>query len=68
MQRWPSRSPGGRLIGRVVLMNATYPQYMAAGGELLRSDVPARHLPARLLELIAEYSKARGLDPYLVSA
>lgn len=58
----------GDYRGGSVLMKRTYPQYMAAGGELLPVDVRRIIFPLAYWDLIREYSKARGLDPYLVSA
>ena len=50
-------------------MKRAYPQYLAAGGETLPTEILQVIFPGRLLAAAAEATrKERSLDPYLVAA
>ena len=56
------------LRGSITLMRRAYPQFMAAGGELLPREVLSIIFPLSYWTLIQKHASARGLDPYLVAA
>jgi soluble lytic murein transglycosylase len=56
------------LRGSITLMRRAYPQFMAAGGELLPREVLSLIFPLSYWELIQKHSEAQRLDPYLVAA
>jgi soluble lytic murein transglycosylase len=58
----------GELRRGINAMKRAYPQYIAAGGEQLPSDMLKVLFPLDYWTLIERHSKARGLDPYLVAA
>jgi soluble lytic murein transglycosylase len=49
-------------------MKRAYPQYLAAGGEDLPSDLLGVLFPLDYWPLIRKYSESRGLDPYVIAA
>lgn len=56
------------LRGSITLMRRAYPQFMAAGGELLPREMLSIIFPVSYWELIQKHANARSLDPYLVAA
>ena len=54
--------------GGINTMRRAYPQFMAAGGDELPRAVQLVIFPLTYADLIAKYSAANGLDPYLVAA
>lgn len=54
--------------GAITLMRRAYPQFLAAGGEVLPPDVLQIIFPLDYWPLIQKYSKLHGLDPYLITA
>ena len=54
--------------GAITLMRRAYPQFLAAGGENLPTDVLQIIFPLDYWALIQKYSKLHGLDPYLITA
>jgi soluble lytic murein transglycosylase len=58
----------GDLRRGAIYMKRAYPQYIAAGGERLPVELRRIIFPLGYAELIATYSRSRGLDPSLVSA
>jgi soluble lytic murein transglycosylase len=56
------------LRGSITQMRRAYPQFIAAGGELLPRDVLSLIFPVSYWDLILKHAAARGLDPYLVAA
>ncbi len=58
----------GDLRAGINAMKRAYPQYMAAGGEDLPTDVLKVLFPLDYWPLIQRYSAERHLDPYLVAA
>jgi soluble lytic murein transglycosylase len=56
------------LRGAINTMKRAYPQYLAAGGEELPPAVLEVIYPLDYWPLIDKYSKANGLDPYLMAA
>jgi soluble lytic murein transglycosylase len=56
------------LRGAINIMKRAYPQYLAAGGEHLPPAVLEVIYPLDYWPLIEKYSKANGLDPYLMAA
>jgi peptidoglycan lytic transglycosylase len=54
--------------GAINLMKRAYPQYLAAGGELLPRDVLTIIYPLSYWDLIKKYSAQNDLDPYLFAA
>ena len=54
--------------GAITLMKRSYPQYMAAGGELLPREILTTIFPLSYWDLIQKYAKPPGLDPYLLAA
>ena len=49
-------------------MKRAYPQYLAAGGETLPTEILKVIFPVDFWPLLQKYSKERNLDPYLVAA
>jgi soluble lytic murein transglycosylase len=58
----------GDLRAGINAMKRAYPQYMAAGGEQLPTDVLKILYPVNYWSLIKRYSAERHLDPYVVAA
>ena len=58
----------GDLRPAINLMRRTYPQFLAAGGESMPPEVLSVIYPLQYWSLIAKYSEAHKLDPYLVAA
>ena len=58
----------GDLRRATIYMKRAYPQYIAAGGERLPVEIRRIIFPMDYADLIATYSRSRGLDPSLVSA
>ena len=54
--------------GAITLMRRAYPQFLAAGGEDLPTDVLQIIFPIDYWPLIQKYSQMHALDPYLISA
>jgi soluble lytic murein transglycosylase len=65
--------PGARdrfadVRGAITTMRRAYPQFMAAGGEQLPTDILEVIFPLDYWPLITKYSAAHDLDPYLMAA
>src|SRR3954471_1141515 len=58
----------GDLRAGINAMKRAYPQYMAAGGEKLPSDLLKVLFPVNYWSLIRRYASERQLDPYLIAA
>ena len=58
----------GELRRAINAVKRAYPQYMAAGGEQLPVELLQVLFPVAYWQLIEKYSKAHGLDPYLIAA
>jgi soluble lytic murein transglycosylase len=58
----------GDLRKGITAMKRAYPQYMAAGGEDLPTELLEVLFPVAYWPLIRKYSTEHGLDPYLVAA
>jgi soluble lytic murein transglycosylase len=58
----------GDLRAGINAMKRAYPQYLAAGGEKLPTELLKVLYPVSYWDLIRRYSAERGLDPYLVAA
>ena len=56
------------LRGSITTMRRAYPQFLSAEGETLPLEVLRIIFPLDYWDLIEKYSKAKSLDPYLVSA
>jgi soluble lytic murein transglycosylase len=56
------------LRGAITAMRRAYPQFLAAGGEQLPPEVLRIIFPLDFWPLIAKYSAANDLDPYLIAA
>jgi len=56
------------LRGAITIMRRTYPQFLAAGGEQLPSDVLRIIFPLDYWPLVKKYSDAHRLDPHLMTA
>ena len=56
------------LRGSITTMRRAYPQFMAAGGELLPREVLTLIFPVSYWDLIQKHAAATSLDPYLVAA
>jgi soluble lytic murein transglycosylase len=56
------------LRGSITTMRRAYPQFLSAEGSKVPLDVLRIIFPLDYWELIEKHSKARSLDPYLVSA
>ena len=58
----------GNVRAGINAMKRAYPQYLAAGGETLPSEILKVIFPVDYWPLLQKYSKERNLDPYLVAA
>lgn len=58
----------GNVRAGINAMKQAYPQYLAAGGETLPTEILQVIFPVDYWDLLRKYSAARGLDPYLVAA
>jgi soluble lytic murein transglycosylase len=58
----------GDLRAGINAMKRAYPQYLAAGGEKLPTELLRILYPVNYWDLIRRHSADRGLDPYLVAA
>ncbi|MEK6629900.1 MAG: transglycosylase SLT domain-containing protein [Acidobacteriota bacterium] len=58
----------GDLRPAITLMRQAYPQFLAAGGEILPADILRIMFPRDYWPLITKYSALNGLDPYMVTA
>lgn len=58
----------GNVRAGINAMKRAYPQYLAAGGETLPSEILKVIFPVDFWPLLQKYSKERNLDPYLVAA
>ncbi len=58
----------GNVRAGINAMKRAYPQYLAAGGETLPSEILQVIFPLDYWPLLQKYSAQRGLDPYVVAA
>jgi soluble lytic murein transglycosylase len=58
----------GNVRAGINAMKRAYPQYLAAGGEMLPTEILQVIFPVDYWPLLQRYSKERNLDPYLVAA
>lgn len=58
----------GNVRAGINAMKRAYPQYLAAGGETLPSEILQVIFPVDYWPLLQKYSKERNLDPYVVAA
>ena len=58
----------GNLRAGINAMKRAYPQYLAAGGETLPTEILQVIFPVDFWPLLQKYSKQRGLDPFVVAA
>jgi soluble lytic murein transglycosylase len=58
----------GNVRAGINAMKRAYPQYLAAGGETLPSEILQVIFPVDFWPLLQKYSKERNLDPYVVAA
>jgi len=58
----------GNVRAGINAMKRAYPQYLAAGGETLPSEILQVIFPLDYWTLLQKYSGQRGLDPYVVAA
>jgi soluble lytic murein transglycosylase len=58
----------GNVRAGINAMKRAYPQYLAAGGETLPSEILQVIFPVDYWPLLQKYSKERGLDPFTVAA
>ena len=58
----------GNVRAGINAMKRAYPQYLAAGGETLPSEILKIIFPVDYWPLLQRYSQERHLDPYLVAA
>jgi soluble lytic murein transglycosylase len=64
---WIHRERGDLRPG-INAMKRAYPQYLAAGGEKLPTDILKVLYPVNYWDLIRRYSAEHQLDPYLIAA
>jgi soluble lytic murein transglycosylase len=64
---WIYHQRGDLRLG-INVMKRAYPQYMAAGGERLPTELLKVLYPVNYWPLIRRYSAERQLDPYLIAA
>ncbi|HEX8030096.1 MAG TPA: transglycosylase SLT domain-containing protein, partial [Vicinamibacterales bacterium] len=58
----------GNVRAGINAMKRAYPQYLAAGGETLPSEILQVIFPVDYWPLLQKYSKERSLDPFVVAA
>jgi soluble lytic murein transglycosylase len=58
----------GNVRAGINAMKRAYPQYLAAGGETLPSEILQVIFPVDFWPLLQKYAKERNLDPFLVAA
>ena len=58
----------GNVRAGINAMKRAYPQYLAAGGETLPTEILQVIFPVDYWPLLQKYSKQRGLDPFVVAA
>jgi soluble lytic murein transglycosylase len=58
----------GNVRAGINAMKRAYPQYLAAGGEEMPSEILKIIFPVDYWSLLQKYAKERSLDPYLVAA
>ena len=58
----------GNVRAGINAMKRAYPQYLAAGGETMPSEILQVIFPVDFWPLLQKYSKDRGLDPFTVAA
>ena len=58
----------GNVRAGINAMKRAYPQYLAAGGETLPSEILQVIFPLDYWPLLQKYASQRGLDPYVVAA
>jgi soluble lytic murein transglycosylase len=56
------------LRGAITTMRRAYPQFLAAGGELLPREILEVIFPLEYWDLIRKYAAVHDLDPYLMAA
>ena len=58
----------GNVRAGINAMKRAYPQYLAAGGERLPTEILQVIFPVDFWPLLQKYAKQRGLDPFVVAA
>lgn len=58
----------GNVRAGINAMKRAYPQYLAAGGETLPTEILQVIFPVDYWPLLQKYAKERNLDPYLLAA
>ena len=58
----------GNIRAGINAMKRAYPQYLAAGGETMPTEILKVIFPVDHWPLLQKYAKERGLDPFLVAA
>ena len=58
----------GNVRAGINAMKRAYPQYLAAGGETLPTEILQVIFPVDFWPLLQKYSKQRNLDPFIVAA
>lgn len=58
----------GNVRAGINAMKRAYPQYLAAGGETMPSEILQIIFPVDYWPLLQKYSKERNLDPFVVAA
>ena len=58
----------GNVRAGINAMKRAYPQYLAAGGESLPTEILKVIFPVDYWPLLQKYAKERNLDPYVVAA
>ena len=58
----------GNVRAGINAMKRAYPQYLAAGGETMPTEILQVIFPVDYWPLLQKYSKQRGLDPFVVAA
>lgn len=58
----------GNVRAGINAMKRAYPQYLAAGGETLPTEILRVIFPVEFWPLLQKYAKQRHLDPYLLAA
>jgi soluble lytic murein transglycosylase len=58
----------GNVRAGINAMKRAYPQYLAAGGETMPSEILRVIFPVDYWPLLQKYAKQRGLDPFVVAA
>ena len=58
----------GNVRAGINAMKRAYPQYLAAGGETMPTEILQVIFPVDYWPLLQKYAKQRGLDPFVVAA